>query len=522
MQRWQQADAPGISVAISRDGYTIYERSFGLADIGHSVAIDRDTRFHIASISKQFTAFAIMLLEDEGKLSLDDDIRRHLPDLQMPDPITIRQLLSHSSGLREQNTLMAMIGRSEQDAQTGELFYAMLRRQTGLNFSPGTNREYSNSGYFLLARIVEAVSGQRFSQFARERIFTPLGMQSTLVHDDLADIVPHKALSYSPRGDGYVPAALQSTGYGSTGIMSTTTDLLRWADNFTAQHVGSPDVFAAMEQRTPLAGAKMGDLTNGQELRMYRGLASWAHGGSTGAYRSFLLRIPAQRLSIAVLANRDDLDSARIAYDLADILSGDAPSASAADRQVKATRNPAGFDAFTGTYELFAGTVFSIGHDGKTLQFGANGGEPSMALPELVDRTFLFNAQRDLRFEFRDIVDGKAQTLRYLIGNQGYIDAPRVPDAAARVTEIDPHNLSGRYFSAELNAVFAFELADGTLSVTDAVGQSAELAAFENGVFRPLGQSVAGEMRFAKDSAGTVTGVWISSSLARNIWFSKL
>lgn len=221
---WDKPESPGAAIAVIKDGVVVYKRGYGSANLEYNVPITPQTVFHVASVSKQFTAFAIALLAHQGKLSLDDDIRKHLPEV--PDfgkKITIRHLIHHTSGLRDQWTLLGMAGWRLDDVITKEHILKMVRHQKELNFDPGAENLYSNTGYTLLAVIVERVSGQSFRDYTDANIFKPLGMTNTHFHDDHERIVKNRAYSYSPAGPGggFKAAPLNYANVGATSLFTT-------------------------------------------------------------------------------------------------------------------------------------------------------------------------------------------------------------------------------------------------------------------------------------------------------------
>jgi CubicO group peptidase (beta-lactamase class C family) len=248
--------APGGVIAISRDGAIVAERGFGMANLDHDIRNTPDTVFDIGSTSKQFTAAAIVLLGLEEKLSLDDSLRDHLPELpEAYADITLRHLMHHTSGIRDYLPLLALDGKPDSDHTTASDALAALARQDGLCFEPGTFHEYSNSGYFLMAQVVERVTGESFAKFAAERFFQPLGMKDSHVHDDCTVVVKRRATSYEPLPDGQF--AQHTSSYEQTGdgaVMTTVRDLLAWADNFRTGKVGGDEFRTAMGSRGALDG----------------------------------------------------------------------------------------------------------------------------------------------------------------------------------------------------------------------------------------------------------------------------
>ena len=301
-------DAPGCAVGVYRAGEILFSRGYGLADLEHDVPITNESVFDIASISKQFTAMAILLLARDGKLSLDDDIRTYVPEV--PDfghPIRLRHLLHHTSGMRDYAVLLALAG-FRTDKTTDEDALSILHKQKSLNFPPGSEWRYSNAGYFLLSVVVNRVSGMKLSQFAKARIFEPLGMKSTVILDDHAAVVRHRAIGYvrDKRGPGYKAAFNFQDQAGDSGLATSIDDLARWDANFYEPKVGDR---ALLDQlRTP------GTLDDGKPLTYALGLMEEtvngrhveAHSGGTFGFVSYFMRFPTERLSVAVLCNIED------------------------------------------------------------------------------------------------------------------------------------------------------------------------------------------------------------------------
>ena len=240
--QWAGPDSPGASIAIIQNGKIVYSQGYGSANLEYGVPNTPATVFDLASVSKQFTAFAIYLLAQDGKLSLDDDVRKYLPKLHdFGKVITIRQLVHHTSGVRDQSNLLLLAGWRLEDVITDEDVARLLFQQTELNFAPGDRFLYSNSGYTLLAIVVKQVSGKTLPEFAKERIFDPLGMAHTHFQDDYGIVVKDRAYSYARQPDGkYRYVALSYSMAGPSGLFSTVGDLARWDENFYTGEVGGP------------------------------------------------------------------------------------------------------------------------------------------------------------------------------------------------------------------------------------------------------------------------------------------
>jgi CubicO group peptidase (beta-lactamase class C family) len=320
-----KAGSPGCAVAVYRNGRIIYAKGYGLANIEEDVALTPESVFDIGSTSKQFTAASILLLEKQGKLSVNDDVRKYIHEL--PDygsKITILHLLNHTSGLRDYLTLMDLAGINTDNVTTDEDALQIITRQKALNFAPGSEWLYSNTGYFLLSVIVKRVSGKTLREFAAENIFSPLGMTHTQYRDDHTALIPERAMAYDPkeRKDGYAlnVSYFEQTGDGA--VHTSVEDLLRWDENFYSGQVGGKDFLTELQEPGKLNSGKVLDYAKGLRIADYRGLHTVSHGGSWGGYRAELLRFPDQHFSVACLCNRGDANPSRRAVQVADIYLG--------------------------------------------------------------------------------------------------------------------------------------------------------------------------------------------------------
>ncbi len=316
---------PGCAVGVSQAGAPVYSRGFGMSDLQHGVPITPQSIFHVASVSKEFTAFAVALLAQDGKLSLDDEVRKYIPEL--PDyghKITIRHLIYHTSGIRDQWELLGMAGwRYPEDLFTQEDVLDIVIRQKELNFNPGDEYLYSNSGYSLLAMIAQRVSGKTFREFADERIFKPLGMTSTHVHDDHAMIVPGRTSAYEMGKGGWKISIPDFDTHGATSLFTTPGDLLKWQQNFESRTVGSEALIKDALTSVILNNGKPANYGFGLSLETYRGAQAYGHGGADAGYRADVIRFPAQRLAVAVTCNFGEATPGTYSRAVADIVLGD-------------------------------------------------------------------------------------------------------------------------------------------------------------------------------------------------------
>jgi CubicO group peptidase (beta-lactamase class C family) len=321
---YRDTEGPGCAVGVSRNGSVIYEHGYGMANLETGTPIKPASIFHVASVSKQFTAMAIMLLEKDGKLSVDDNIRKYLPEI--PDygtPITIRHLLTHTSGLRDQWELLSLArGRFEENRITDADVLDIVSRQTALNYKPGAEYVYSNTGFTLLSQIVKRVSGKSLRDFADERIFKPLGMTSTHFHDDYNMLVPGRTSAYSPRGAGWRVAIPNFDTYGATSLYTTVGDLLKWENNFDMPRVGDADLFARMQRKTLLTNGDTSSYGFGIAVGQYREADLIDHNGADAGYRAYAGRFPRLGVAIAIACNAATANTGLQARGVADAVLG--------------------------------------------------------------------------------------------------------------------------------------------------------------------------------------------------------
>jgi CubicO group peptidase (beta-lactamase class C family) len=340
--RFDVADSPGCAVAVAQNGTIAYARGYGRASVELGVPITPQTVFDIGSTSKQFTALSILLLERDGKLSLDDDIRRYLPEI--PDygrRIAIRHLLTHTSGLRDYGDLLELDGHEIADHTTDRDALDMLARQRGVNFAPGGEWRYSNTGFFLASIIVARASGRSLAELARDRIFGPLGMTSTQYLDDTTRIVPRRATAYSPApGGGFRVNMSDWDQTGDGAVQTTVEDLARWDENFYAPKVGDERMLRAMQTAGRLNDGKAHEYGLGLSVGTYGGLRRVSHGGAWAGYRAELMRFPDQHTSVIALCNVSNSQPTMLAESVAAAWLAGAGLVKPAPRQAETPRPP--------------------------------------------------------------------------------------------------------------------------------------------------------------------------------------
>ncbi len=349
---WDRTGSPGCALGVIQDGQFIYRRGYGMANLELGVALSSESVFYIGSTSKQFVAASIMLAAEQGYLSVDDDIRKYVPEIPDYGPtITVRHLLHHTSGLRDYLTLWGLAGENIEDIHSPADALQMIARQTALNFQPGDEYLYSNSGYFLLSVIIERATGKSLREFAHQNIFKPLGMTHTHFHDDHTHIIKNRAIGHLTRPDGSIALNMSNFAQvGSGGLYTSVDDLLFWDRNFYENRLGEGGLIDRMLVRGVLNSGDTLSYAAALQVGEYRGLRTVEHGGALGGYRAQLLRFPDQRFSVICLCNLAPMNPTALAYRVADIYLADnleaAPEATVEEETPPERREPAAAQPF--------------------------------------------------------------------------------------------------------------------------------------------------------------------------------
>ncbi|MFT3981634.1 MAG: serine hydrolase domain-containing protein [Ferruginibacter sp.] len=433
------AQTPGAAIAIIKEGKIVLTKGYGMADLDHDIPITPQTVFNIASVSKQFTAFAVYLLESEGKLSFDDNIRKYIPELpRYAEDIRIRHLLAHTSGLRDQWALLSLAGWRMDDVITTPQILKLLARQKNTNFRPGTRFNYNNTGYTLLAEIVARISGKDFATFCQEKIFQPLGMTSTQFYDDYEKIVKNKAESYERINNTFHHRSLNVSNTGPSNLLTTVEDLAKWVLNFENPVVGNSRLIQAFNEPSYLDnGNKVvlrifgkGDTifhAKGQNLSSYKGARMITHGGHTAAFRTFLGRFPDQHFAIIALSNDEHNETLRARWQIADFyikeaLKDEPQSISAAPQNKMSDPSPVYADNlknFTGEYyNDEVKTAYTIeNRAGKLVMTHIRLAD--MELKRTGENKFTGSGEQVFSFETEFVKDKNGMATAFLISNFG-------------------------------------------------------------------------------------------------------
>jgi CubicO group peptidase (beta-lactamase class C family) len=521
---WNNLQSPGAAVAVCKDGKIVFEKGYGSAELEYNIPIKPTTLFHIASVSKQFTAFAVLLLENEGKLSMNDDIRKYIPEV--PDfgkIITLNHLVHHTSGLRDQWELLAMAGwRLDDNISTAQIL-RLVSRQKELNFNPGEKEMYCNTGYTLLAEVVARVSGMSFPEFTRTRIFEPLKMTHTLFYDNCEKLVPNRAYSFYADSTGYKKSNLNYSTVGATSLFTTAPDLCLWALNFENPVVGR-EIIDKMSERGILNNGDTIDYAMGQVIGEYKGLKVYAHGGADAGYRSQLYRVPDEHFSVNVLSNLASFSPWSLGNKIIDIYLKDKEVSNAATSVPASPKTDAGsvvvdpaiLDRYSGKYELRPGIIASISAEGNILYAEAHE-LPKTAMTPLSETEFSVPAaQAKVSFSAGD--DGKITKMMVYMGGQE-ITARRLPDFDASTVNLD--ELTGDFYSPELNTTYTFLVESGKLVARHFRTGDVKLAPAKVDVFSG-NQWYFGLVEFIRDGNNRITGCKVGNGRVSNLKFEKV
>jgi CubicO group peptidase (beta-lactamase class C family) len=500
------APAPGCATAVSLNGDLVFEKAFGLADLEHDVSNTPQTIFESGSVAKQFTAAALVLLQQDGKLNIDDPVRKYIPEL--PDygsPLTIRHLLNHTSGIRDWGTVMSLTGAGRGERVVSQdLALDVITHQRATDFTPGAEYSYSNSGYNLAAIIVERVSKQKFAAFLDERLFKPLGMNHSSLRDDYTRIVPGRAQAYSRQGSG--PWRLNMpfmNVYGNGGMLTTVGDWIKWNAMLDTKSLGAPLV-EALETRGVLNDGRKITYALGLEVRTYKGLRDVSHGGSTAGYQTFLARYPDNKVSVAVMCNGTSPGAGGIAASITDEIFGPYPEtpkiepARVSEEELKKfvgiwrndkTHTSArfvienGVSRFSGARLVpMGGGQFGVGNDQLKFTFDKDG-KPTIA----------------------EFVDAEGEVTRF------------VPEREWKPTPEELASLKGEWLSEEAGATFTVAVEADKAFMKQRPATSLPMQPIYKDHFAVQGYVVW----FTRDKNGNVTGMHVGASRMRDMPFVR-
>ena len=514
------AATPGAVVAITRNDTIIYTKGYGNANLEYNIPIEPSTIFHVASVSKQFTAYSLVLLARAGRINLEDDIRKYLtwfPDLH--EKITIRNLLNHTSGIRDQWQLMAIAGTRIDDVIKQEHIVRMLGQQKDLNFKPGAMYLYCNSGYTMCAEIVKAVTGKTLRQFADSAIFKPLGMTNTHFHDNYQEIVKGRAYSYFGGPISYNNSILSYSNAGATSLFTTAPDLAKWLMNLYSPKVGDQTDINTLATKGILNSGKEINYALGISVDNYKGWLNYSHSGGDAGFRTYVMSFPELKMGFVVLANVANADPVGRTRRVADIFIKErttAPVTPAAkiDSSLSIFPDSLNWKKFLGDYISEEGIQMKLGVD-KTMMYyqmankvllvkGANdslidAGNPKVVLYPYISRKdsllYVNNGSNEYRFiKYQPTRQYSDEELQAYVGN---------------------------YYSDELNSNYKIVLRDHRLYFTNSKYDDAKLTLLGTDHLQNNEYWWMGHVKMIRNKKGVITGFEVNDGRIMHLKFIK-
>jgi len=523
---WQGDDRPGGVIGVVRDGELVYDHAFGVTNVDRGTPITTDTTFYIASTAKQFTAAAVALLAKEHKLSLDDDIRKHLPEMPAYEvPVRVYHLIHQRSGLRDFYELAVLADLRLPKFNGNSDVLQLVSQQKALNFRPGSDFGYSNSNYVLLAEIVRRVSGQSFPNYLQSHVFGPLGMTQSRFQSGNDSSIPGRAYGHSFRNGRFVSGAGEFSFLGQGGMYTTVQDLAKWTANFATGKWGgkklvsqlvTPPMLAAGDHKNPM----FGDYAFGLMPGMYRGLRYIHHSGGAFGSTAEVLQFPDQRAAIIVLSNAPDADAREVARSVADIVLTDA----IAKGDAAGAKQPSVFELSTDQKRAMTGFFWDpASSDLWSIFLGSR--DVALALEakfpvEALSPTTLRAVDTAIPVEFE--VKGNPGRRRLSLHVEGESERTYEEIGMRNLSPAELAEYAGKYRSPECEATVQYKLDEGRLTLVQRNLKLLPLSPFiplETDVFI----SEAGVLiRFYRDDHGRISSLEANMGRARRVWFEKL
>ena len=519
---WNTPNHPGGTVGIMEKDKLVFSKAYGLASLEYLVPNSTETIFNIASVSKQFTAMGIVRLHLEGKLSVDDDIRTYLTDLpDFGETITLRHMLHHTSGLRSLHALLNLAGWREDDARTDEDLFRFMAKQKDLNFKPGEEYLYCNTGYIFMARIIEKVTKEDFPSWMKSEIFEPLGMTHSYVEDKYMRVVPQNATSYYGSGSRGFERAVEYWGYvGSGNMHATTNDLLKWLQNFYNPKPGWKEAFDMLQTLDPFNNGEENTYAFGVTVSEVHGFTRVDHGGAIGGFRSFIGTYPEKELSIVVLSNFSSANPGGKAYQIGEMLIGKEADAQESDpyASIEAIQlSNEELTSFEASYwNDVSNYVRKIYLKKDTLRYFRGENNESPLVPIGPGEFQMWGVNGDYKVSFLEGVNGK-KTMAVVYNN----GTPTISE------EFDPFTTwkeeiaeyTGEFYSPELETTYTIFEEEEALVCHHVRHGDFEMEVLKRDVLEvsyPVGIA-----KFERDQDGKILGMRVSNGRVRNLWFEK-
>jgi len=514
-------DVPGGVIGVIDNGKMVYSKAYGKANLTHDLDFKLNTPTNIGSVSKQFTAYAILLLEDRGQLSVDDDIHEHFPELQdFGELITVANLMNHTNGFREVYNYLPMRGWYGEDNLLREEVINIIKNQKELQNAPNTEFNYNNSAFIMLAEIVERKTDTLFPEWMKVNVFEPLGMNNSYVRSDPSQIIPKASQGYSPGENGYVESGDLAAAYGAGGIYTTPEDLAKWLANFNQPVVGNAALIQKLVTPRVLKNGDTLDYGFGIGVGEYRGLKRYSHGGADIAHRAMLTYFPEINSGVITLSNNASFDGG-MANNLIDLYFKDKLEA---EEEEEAEDEESGevvvsdevLNSYAGTFkfeEIPMAVEFTV-TDG--ILNGQPTGQESVVLTPTSDTVFV-NDQFKVEIIFKTTADGSVDSAAFSQGGANFT-LNRIPPFKPTIEELQAY--SGKYFSEELETFYSIKVQDSSLFAVLRNFEDIALSTVEKDNFTADVFFIQ-EMVFTRDDSGAITGFKISNGRTKGVLFEK-
>lgn len=521
-------DSPGCAVGIIKDGKIIYKRGYGMANLDYNIPITSETVFNVASMSKQFTAMGIAMLAEQGKISLEDNIRKYIPEIpEYENPITIRHLVYHTSGIRDYTELIELSDNRIENIHTDKDILNILARQKQLNFKPGERHIYNNSGYVLMGLIVERVSGKTFGNFQKEFIFEPLRMKESRFYDDRSMIVKNRATGYFSReGDKFGARASLWDRVGDGGLLTTVEDLFLWDQNFYNPKVGNSELIKQLTSPGNLNNNQKIEYAFGLEPVSYKGLPVIMHGGGVRGFRAQMYRFPEQKFSVICLCNNGTVSPTQKVEQIADIYLADYFKPGKPQEKKAVAANPGNFKLsekelaqFAGLYANSEGEIVRRLYvkDGKLRYFRTANSESELS-PSGPNRFVMQGVPDKVEVIFPAVKTGAPSQFSLIINGAPPIIYKGVSAAAETLAQI--RHYAGIYHSEELATYYEIVVRQNKLSVQKKEGTEIALSPKFADVYSNT--ESLGTIKFISQKGRGIVGFLLNTERIKGLHFKKL